>query len=125
MNLKPYLDAAQAADAEKKRILAEMDAAFNEGTPEGKEKALSLRPALDEATAKADQANQLYASMRDASLVTDNMASFFTVPPDPAVPSLNQSDESGKPKTMALPEFKALTPRERLAFAKSGGKLTD
>ncbi|HEY6073180.1 MAG TPA: hypothetical protein VIV15_07255 [Anaerolineales bacterium] len=124
MNLKPYLDAAQAADAEKKRILAEMDAAFNEGTPEGKEKALSLRPALDEATAKAEEANRLYTSMRDASLEQNNLGALFTVPPDPAIPS-NQSNADGTPKSMTRAEYNALHPRERLAYAKSGGELTD
>ena len=45
VNLKPYYDSAIAADAEVQRILNDMDAAFNEGTDEGKTKALELRPA--------------------------------------------------------------------------------
>jgi len=120
-NLKPYYDAALAADAEVKRILAEMDAAFNDGTPEGKEKALSLRPALDVAQQKAKEANELYASMRDASLVNDSMASLFTTPPDPATD--HQTDAS--PKVMKLSEFRALPPKDRLAFSKAGGKIED
>jgi hypothetical protein len=122
-NLKPYYDAALAADAEVKRILAEMDAAFNDGTPEGKEKALSLRPALDEAQKKAKDANELYASMRDASLVNDSMAALFTTPPDPA--TSDQKDDSKSPKVMKRSDFQALSPKDRLAFAKADGRLED
>jgi len=120
-NLKPYYDAALAADAEVKRILNEMDAAFNEGTDEGKEKALALRPTLDEAKTKAEEANKLYASMRDASLVNDSMAALFTTPPDPAKD--DQTDVS--PKVMKLSDFRALPPKDRLAFSKAGGKIED
>ena len=120
-NLKPYYDAALAADADVKRILNEMDAAFNEGTDEGKEKALALRPMLDEAKTKAEEANKLYASMRDASLVNDSMAALFTTPPDPA----KDDQTDANPKVMKLPEFRALSPKDRLAFSKAGGKIED
>jgi len=128
-NLKPYYDAALKADDEVKRILAEMDAAFNEGTDEGKKKALELRPALDEAKTKAEEANKLYASMRDASLVNDNTASLFTTPPDPANQTDQENRSPGKkfitPKSLRLNEYRALSPRDRLAFAKSGGQISD
>jgi len=120
-NLKPYYDAALAADADVKRILNEMDAAFNEGTDEGKEKALALRPMLDEAKTKAEEANKLYASMRDASLVNDSMAALFTTPPDPA----KDDQTDANPKVMKLHEFNALSPKDRLAFSKAGGKIED
>jgi hypothetical protein len=120
-NLKPYYDAALAADAEVKRILAEMDTAFNDGTPEGKQKALSLRPALDEAQTKAKEANQLYASMRDASLVNDSMASLFTTPPDPA--QQDQKDDS--PKVINRAGLKALSPVAQIQFFRAGGKVVD
>jgi hypothetical protein len=121
-NLKPYYDAALAADAEVKRVLAEMDTAFNDGTAEGKEKALSLRPALDEAQTKAKAANELYVSVRDTTLTNNDAAALFTTPPD-AGAQPTQPEEA--PKTLKLAEFQALTPAERLAFAKSGGTLED
>jgi hypothetical protein len=120
-NLKPFYDAALAADAEVKRILIEMDAAFNEGTEEGQAKALELRPMLDGAKAKAEQANGLYASVRDASLVNDSAGALFTTPPDPAS---NDPTDDG-PKVMKLPDFQALAPKARLAFVKEGGKVED
>ena len=121
-NLKPYYDAALKADEEVKRILNEMDAAFNEGTDEGQTKALELRPMLDGAKVKAEEANKLYASMRDASLVNDSMAALFTTPPDPAAND-DQKDES--PKVMKLSDFQTLIPKDRLAFVKAGGKIED
>ena len=125
-NLKPYYDAALAADAEVKRILNEMDVAFNDGTDAGKEKALSLRPALDEAQKKAKDANELYASMRDASLVDDNMAALFTTPADPANDGNRSPEQSpAAPKSMSLSEYRALSPKERLAFAKADGRIEE
>lgn len=121
-NLKPYYDAALGADAEVKRILAEMDAAFNDGTEDGKRKALELRPALDKAQKQAEDANELYISMRDASLVNDNTAALFSTVADPA----ENSDKKGEPSdrvTMSLAEYNAMSPRDRLAFAKRGGRL--
>lgn len=122
-NLKTYYDAALAADAEVKRILNEMDAAFNDGTEEGKEKALKLRPALDEAKAKAEQANQLYASMRDASLVNDKMGALFTLPPDLA--NTDQADSSQSAKVINRAGLQALDPAARMAFIKAGGKVVE
>ena len=122
LNLKPYYDAALAADAEVQRILAEMDSHFNAGTEEGKKKALELRPALDEAKLQAKQANELYTSMRDASLVNDNVAALFTSPTDPAA----QSDRGGEgAKVMNRAAFQQLDPNARMSFMKAGGKLVD
>jgi hypothetical protein len=120
-NLKPYYDAAIKADAEVKRILSEMDTLFNDGTDEGKKKALELRPALDEAKAKAKEANEMYASVRDASAESDNASSLFSAPADPAA----QSDQADTPKVMNRAAFNALSPKARLAFSQAGGKLTE
>ncbi len=121
-NLKPYLDAARAADDEVKRILNGMDTHFNDGTEDGKKKALELRPALDEAKLKAQEANQLYVSMRDASLVNDNAAALFTPPADPAA----QSDRKEEgPRVIKRNEFDALTAAARMTYMKSGGRVED
>lgn len=123
-NLKPYLDAAIAADTKVKSILSDMDAHFTNGTDEGKKKALELRPALDEAKSEAEAANQLYVSMRDASLINDSAAPLFTAPSDTAATS-QPTDEGNTPKVITLQAFQALTPEDRLAFAKSGGTLKE
>jgi hypothetical protein len=117
-NLKPYYDAALAADAEVKRILNEMDTLFNDGTEDGKTKALALRPALDEAKSQAEQANTLYISMRDASLVNDNAAALFTSPADPAATNDPKGEGS---KVMNRAAFRALDPAARMSFIKANG----
>ena len=117
-NLKPYLDAAVSADADVQRVMAEIDIAFNLGTPEGQTQALELRPTLDAAKAKAKSANELYVSMRDASLVSGNAASNFTAPADPAAQPQDK-------KVMTRAAFGALEPNARMEFLKAGGKITD
>jgi hypothetical protein len=120
-NLKPYYDAALTADAEVKRVANEIDTLFNDGTEDGKSKALELRPALDEAKNKAEEANQLYVSMRDASLVNDNASTLFTTPADPA--NTNPKTEGSKEINRA--GFQALSPAARMAFIQAGGKVID
>lgn len=121
INLKPYYDAALAADARVKECLAQVDAAFNEGTEEGTQKALELRPALDEARAQAVQANALYTSMRDGAQVTDEAAQLFVSPTDPA----SESPQGNTPKVMNRAAFEALSPSVQMAFMLDGGKLED
>lgn len=120
-NLKSFYDAALAADAEVKRILNEMDVAFTEGTEEGKDKALALRPALDEAKSKAEDANRLYISVRDASLVSNQAAPLFVPPPDPA----SNDPQGADPKVMNRAAFRALDPAAQMAYIKGGGRLED
>jgi HK97 family phage major capsid protein len=67
MNLKPYFDAAQGADARVQSIAAQIDAHFVAGE---KDQALALRASLDEAKSNAKSANDLYISMRDAAQTT-------------------------------------------------------
>ncbi len=116
-NLKPYYDAALAADANVQRVMAQIDQAFNLGTPEGQAQALSLRSALDAAKAQAKSANELYVSMRDASLVSDNGVSNFTAPADPA--------QDGSQKQMSRSAFELLDPQARIVFLRAGGEVLD
>lgn len=80
MNLKPYFDAAQSADAKVQEIAAKIDAHFQAGE---QDQALTLRASLDEAKAKAKAANDLYLSMRDAS--TSQLPEQFVPAGAPAV----------------------------------------
>ena len=117
-NLKPYLDAAVSADAAVQRVMAEIDMFFSLGTLEGQTQALEMRPALDEAKANAKSANELYVSMRDASLVSDNAASNFTAPADPATKPEQKNQ-------LTRTAFDALDFTARMAFVKAGGKISD
>lgn len=119
LDLKPCFDAARAASDAVTVILTEMKTAFDEGTEEGKLKALELRPVLDEAKIKADEANQLYVSMRDAASATDNAAKLF-------VPVASAENPSAKnAKEMTLDAFQSLKPADRMAYIKDGGKIIE
>lgn len=116
-NLKPVYDAVKAAEEKVNGILAEMSGAFEEGTPEGVQRALALRPQLDEAKAEADRANELYVSMRDASQVEDSPARKF-------VPVGSAQGESSK-KVITRAEWEEMDPQARHNHLKQGGSIVD
>lgn len=117
MNLKPIYDAAQAADAELNRVMDAMITAFGEGTEEGTQEALALRPTLDEAKAKAEQANTLYVEMRDAAATSDGAARNF-VPVASVIPDKDV-------KKMSREVFFAMDASDQMKFIKGGGKIVD
>jgi hypothetical protein len=111
INLKAVYDAAKAADEKVNAVLTEMTAAFEEGTEEGKQKALALRPALESAKVDARQANDLYVEMRDARSDSDEHARKF-VPVNQAAAKAGQT--TGKTVTRA--EFDAMDHGQRRTF---------
>lgn len=118
LNLKPVYDAAQAADAKVNGIMAEMLEAFNDGTEEGKQKALDLRPTLEEAKAEAKTANDLYVSMRDAHGDMDASARKF-------LPVSNADTEQDAKKVITRADYEALDYQARHEFFKNGGSVVD
>jgi len=116
--LKPLFDAARAADAEVMRILSEMTAAFESGTEEGTESAVAMRPALDEAKAAAESANQLYISARDADDGDPDAAARKFVP----VPG---SECGQKAKQISRAEFEAMNAADRMSFMLADGKIVE
>jgi HK97 family phage major capsid protein len=64
MNLKKYFDAVNTAEARVQEIAAQIDEHFE---ADETEKALELKPQLDEAKAKAKAASELYLSMLNAN----------------------------------------------------------
>lgn len=118
IDLKPYFDAARAADEDVQRIMNEVHAHFEEGTEEGKQAALDLRPTLDEAKAKAEEANKLYLSMRDAAAVDSHAAKEF-VPVSDNLPQVENKRE------MKRRDFLALDASARMQFIQGGGAVLD
>ena len=118
MDLKPFYDAANAASEKMQGILNQMDTAFNEGTEEGKQKALDLRPDLDLAKDEADKANHLYISMRDAASTNDKAAKLF-------VPAGAKKPDAEAEHTMSREAFEDLTPQAQMKFIKGGGKIAE
>ena len=117
IDLKPYFDTAQKADEEVQRIMTEMHASFNGGTEEGQAKALEMRPQLDAAKSKAQAANDLYISMRNAAATSNNVARNYVPVAD------NLDDDPKAAKEMKRQDFEALDTEARMAFIKAGGKL--
>jgi ElaB/YqjD/DUF883 family membrane-anchored ribosome-binding protein len=119
VDLKPMLDVARQASEDVQQILDEMTAAFNEGTDEGKAKALELRPELEKAQKKAQEANDLYVAARNASMTSDSAAKNFVPVPD------NPADSNSNPREMKRDEFTALDAAERMKFILAGGTVVD
>jgi hypothetical protein len=118
LNLKPLYDAALAANQKMQGILAVMKTALDEGTEAGKQKALELRPALDQAKKEADEADQLYSSVRDALSASDNMAKKF-------VPVASGENQKEALKEMTRAAFMDLDAEARMQFMKAGGKIVE
>ena len=116
MKLKELYDAAKAADEKVQEVMQDMITAFEDGTEEGKLKALDLRPALDEAKAKAEEANRLYISARDADIEDPDSAARKFVP---------AGGENSVRKQMTRAEFEALSAAERMTFMLADGKLIE
>jgi hypothetical protein len=121
LDLKPYLDAVNAAKDDVQRIANEIDALFTEGTDESESKALALRPALDEAQSKESEAIALYESMQRANRPNDIAKNFIpvsTTEPDP-------DDEGSQPTIIKRQDYDRMSLVDRAEFIRSGGKLMD
>lgn len=116
MNLKLFYDAAQAAGSEVLRVASEIEAAFTLGTDEGKQQAMALKSTLDDAEAKAAQANELYQAMVKAGSTGAAAAKF--------VPTAEAAQAQGK-KTITRAEYEALDFEARYNFFKDGGTVVD
>lgn len=119
-DLKLYLDQVTNAQAAVQSIVNQIDAALQLGTPEGADQALALESQLDEAIAKRSQAEGFYNKIVNAMKSTDLLKNFV-----PVSDTLSTPTEEAKPKVVNMAAWKNMTPRERLEFAKSGGKLED
>ncbi len=120
LDLKPYFDAVNAAEAEVQRVAAEIDTLFREGTDESKVKALALRPALDEAQSKQAEAASLYEAMQKANRPNDVAKNFV-----PASATTPGPAEGSQPTVIKRQAYDALSHVERAKFIQSGGTVED
>ena len=119
IDLKPYHDAVIAADAEVKEIASKINDSFLSETEEGKAKALELKPALDAAQKKYDEALGTYNSMPAANRPSEVAKNFIPVD------ATTQGAEGEAPKVMNRAAFNALDQINRASFIKGGGKVID
>lgn len=120
LDLKPYYDAVNTANAEVQRVAGEIDALFREGSDESKAKALAMRPALDEAQSKLAEAEKFYESMQLANRPNDVLKNFVPVSNTTTDPA-----EGSQPSTIKRQAYDALSLVDRARFVKSGGKIED
>ena len=121
LDLKPYFDRINAAEEKVQRIAGEIDALFTEGTDESTQKALELRPALDEAQAEHGEAVKLYEAMQKANRPNDAAKNFVPV-------STTQPDDASggsQPSTIKRQDYDRLSLTERAKFIRSGGTVED
>lgn len=117
--LKPLYDAAKEADAKVKSILQKMTEAFESGTEEGKQTALDLRPALDEAQQAAEDANLLYISARDAEGDDPDVNARKFVPAGDGFSLKNGAKE------ITRAEYEAMDYKTRHDFLIAGGSIVE
>lgn len=120
IDLKPYFDAVNTAQAEEQRIAHEIDALFREETDEAKAKALALQPDLEKAQAKHGEALALYGSMQKANRPNDIAKNFV-----PVSPARADQAEAHQPTVIQRQEYDKLSLVERAQFVKSGGTVVD
>lgn len=117
LDLKPYFDAVNLAEAEVQRVAHELDALFTEGTEESTLQALELRPLLEEAQDKYAKAVSLYEAMQLANRPNDAARNF--------VPISTQEPEGNQPSVINRQDYDQLSLVDRARYIRSGGTLQD
>lgn len=120
LDLKPYYDAVNAAEAEVQRVANELDALFRDETDESKAAALAMRPALEAAQGKHAEAVTLYEAMQKANRPNDVARNF--VPVSSTSPDV---DGNQQPSLIKRDEYDHLSLVDRARFIRSGGRVTD
>jgi hypothetical protein len=120
IDLKPYFDAANAAEAEVQRIAHEMDALFRQETDEAKAQALAMQPELEKAQQVHTNALALYESMQKANRPNDIAKNFVPVS------NTQPNDAEGtQPSVIKRQEYDRMSLVDRARFIRSGGTLED
>ncbi len=121
LDLKPCLDAVNAAKDEEQRIANEISTLLADGTEESKLKAVvDLQPKLDEAQKKLAQAEALYESMQKANRPNDIAKNFV-----PVSNTKPEGDVDEQPTIIKRAEFNKLSLNDQAKFIRSGGTLED
>ncbi len=120
-DFKATYDRVLQAQADRDLIVNEIETAMSLGTPEGDEQALTLQASLDEAQEKVVKLETMYTNMQAIAKAGKINAQFV-----PVSSTTNEAtQEESKPNTLTLAAYNQLDPKERLAFAKRGGKLEE
>ncbi len=120
-DLKPYLDAVNAAKDEEQRIANEIHTLLSDGTEESKLKAVAdLQPQLDEVQTKLAKAESLYESMQKANRPNDIAKNFVPISNSQPADEVDQ-----QPTTIKRAEFNKLSVNDQAKFIRSSGTVED
>jgi hypothetical protein len=120
LDLKPYYDAVNSAQAEVDQAANEIDVAMADGSDEGKLKALELQSKLDGALAKLESASKLYESRQKADRPNDIAKNYVPVSDTPV-----DQDSPSQASEIARGEFNKLSINDQAKFIRSGGTVRD
>jgi hypothetical protein len=120
IDLKPYYDAVNAAEAEVQRIASELDALFRQETEEAKAQALAMQPELEKAQARHAEAVSLYVSMQKANRPNDVAKNFV-----PVSTTTTEAAEGSQPAVIKRAEYDRLSLVDRARYIRSGGTVED
>jgi hypothetical protein len=121
LDLKPFLDAVNTADAEVQRIAQEISDLYAEGSEESKLKAIvDLCPTLDEAQKKHAEAVKMYETMQNSTRPNDIAKNYV-----PVSDTVVEQPEGSQPTVIKRAEYDKMSLVDRAKFIRSGGTVED
>jgi hypothetical protein len=120
LDLKPYFDAVNSAEADVQRVANEIDTLFRAGTDESKVAALEMRSDLEAAQAKHAEAMSLYEAMQKANRPNDIAKNFV-----PVSSATSEQTEDNQPTVIKRQEYERMSLTDRARYIHSGGTLED
>jgi hypothetical protein len=107
IDLTYYWNLATSAEEENQNLMSEAKMLLNSGIPSDQEKALAMRPSLEEARKKVEVTSATYRAVRDNTFC------------------LNDLSDVTRDKIINRAIFDKLDPQKRWDFMKQGGKVKD
>lgn len=115
---KNSYDLVNARSQKVKELALEIDAKLGQGSDEAIQEALDLRPALEEAEQKLNEAQELYQQLQNSAKKADDVAALF-------VPvSAEAARVAGESNVISRDAWEEMTPKEQTAFVEKGGKVS-
>lgn len=112
---KNSYDLVNARGQKVKELALEIDAKLGQGSDEAIQEALDLRPALEEAEQKLNEAQELYQQLQNSAKKADDVAALF-------VPvSAEAARVAGESNVISRDAWEEMTPKEQTAFVEKGG----
>ncbi|MGI6260020.1 MAG: hypothetical protein ACOYKC_09210 [Anaerolineaceae bacterium] len=115
---KNSYDLVNARSQKVKELALEIDAKLGQGSDEAIQEALDLRPALEEAEQKLNEAQELYQQLQNSAKKADDVAALFVPVSDEA------ARVAGESNVVSRDAWEKMSPKEQTAFVEKGGKVS-